>query len=121
MKSLPYITKDYVSFGDIIPIYSAIAFAVIKLSPVTILTVIPATLHFRMAYGTSGLGISLTPIIVKRTNPCFSTSNTPLLSELLKSSESVTYLKAKHNVLNDRFAILIIEFFISSNIFWSRP
>ncbi len=50
------------------PIYSAIAFAVIRLSPVTILTVIPALLHLRIASGTSGLGISLTPIIVNKVN-----------------------------------------------------
>jgi hypothetical protein len=49
IKSLPYITNDYVSFGDIIPIYYAMALAVIKLSPVTILTVIPALLHLRIA------------------------------------------------------------------------
>ena len=41
----------------------AIAFAVTMLSPVTILTVIPAPWHFLMASGTSFLGSSLTPII----------------------------------------------------------
>jgi hypothetical protein len=56
---------------EMIPISSAIAFAVIRLSPVTILTVIPAILHFLIAYGTSGLGISLTPIIVNNVNPRF--------------------------------------------------
>ena len=45
MKSIPYITI-LLSPGVTIPISSAIAFAVIKLSPVTILIVIPAILHF---------------------------------------------------------------------------
>ena len=69
-----------------IPTSLAIAFAVIMLSPVTILTVIPAPLHFRIASGTSGLGISLTPMIVSSVNPVFSTSNTPLSSEFMISS-----------------------------------
>lgn len=47
------------------------AFAVIKLSPVTILTVTPALLHFLMASGTSGRAMSLTPIIVNKVNPDF--------------------------------------------------
>jgi len=81
-----------VSFGWIIPISSAIALAVIKLSPVTILTVIPAFLHFLMASGTYGLGMSFTPIIVKRTKPVFSTSKTPLLSDTVKSSDPLSYL-----------------------------
>lgn len=62
IKSVPYITK-LPSSGDIIPIYYAIAFAVIKLSPVTILIVIPAILHFWIASGTYYLGTSLTPMI----------------------------------------------------------
>lgn len=49
--------------GKIIPIYSAIALAVIKLSPVTIRMVIPAILHFWIASGTYSLGTSFTPII----------------------------------------------------------
>lgn len=48
------------------------ALAVIRLSPVTILTVIPALLHLRIASGTSGLGISLTPMIVNKVNSFFS-------------------------------------------------
>lgn len=45
IKSTPYITM-LPSLGWIIPISSAIALAVIRLSPVTILMVIPAILHF---------------------------------------------------------------------------
>jgi len=56
IKSYPYLVS---------PIYLAIALAVIMLSPVTILTVIPARLHFLIASGTSFLGISLTPRIAK--------------------------------------------------------
>lgn len=62
IKSAPYIAM-LPSPGFIIPISSAIALAVIKLSPVTILIVIPAILHFWIASGTSSLGTSLTPII----------------------------------------------------------
>ena len=46
-----------------IPTSLAIALAVTMLSPVTILTVIPAPWHFLIASGTSFLGSSLTPII----------------------------------------------------------
>jgi hypothetical protein len=46
-----------------IPISLAIALAVIILSPVTILTMIPALWHLMMASGTYFLGISLTPIM----------------------------------------------------------
>jgi hypothetical protein len=53
------------------PISLAMALAVMMLSPVTILTVIPAWWHFLMASGTSFLGISLTPIIAIRTIPPF--------------------------------------------------
>lgn len=70
MKSAPY--KAILSSpGLMIPIYSAIALAVIKLSPVTILIVIPAILHFWMASGTSYLGTSLTPIIPRHTSSDF--------------------------------------------------
>ena len=52
--------------GVIIPIYFAIATAVIKLSPVTILILIPALLHWEIALETSGLGRSLTPNIASK-------------------------------------------------------
>ena len=65
------------SSGSIIPISSAIALAVIRLSPVTIRIVIPAILHFFMASGTSGLAISFTPIIARHTSYDFSISKTP--------------------------------------------
>ncbi len=45
------------------PISLAMAVAVIILSPVTILTLIPALWHLPMASYTSFLGISLTPMI----------------------------------------------------------
>jgi hypothetical protein len=45
-----------------IPTYLAMAIAVIILSPVTILTLIPDFLHFYIASGTSGRGTSLTPM-----------------------------------------------------------
>lgn len=70
MKSIPSMTT-LPSSGWIIPIYSAIALAVIKLSPVTILIVIPAILHFWIASGTSSLGTSLTPMIARHTNSDF--------------------------------------------------
>ena len=49
----------------------AIALAVTILSPVTILTLIPALWHWAIACGTSGLGISCTPIIVNRIKSFF--------------------------------------------------
>jgi hypothetical protein len=45
-----------------IPHSLAIASAVILLSPVTILTLIPATTHFSIAPGTSFLNTSLIPV-----------------------------------------------------------
>jgi hypothetical protein len=45
---------------------------VIILSPVTILTFIPAFLHLIIASGTYGLGTSLTPTIAIKTSPDFS-------------------------------------------------
>ena len=51
------------------------------LSPVTILTLIPAPLHFLIADGTSGLGISFTPIMDNNIKLSFSIWNTPLSSE----------------------------------------
>lgn len=116
IKSLPYITKLVVSLWEIMPIYSAIALAVIKLSPVTIRTVIPAFLHLFIAYGTSGLGISLTPIIHNKVKSLFSISNTPLLSEDSKSSLSLADLYAKQSVLSDLLAILSMDLFIYSKI-----
>jgi len=61
----------------IIPTYRAIALAVIKLSPVTILTFIPAFLHFYIASGTSGLGTSFTPKIANNMKLFFYISKTP--------------------------------------------
>lgn len=59
------------SFYLIIPTSFAIAFAVIILSPVTILTFMPARWHLRIAEGTSFLGMSRTPKIANKTNSCF--------------------------------------------------
>jgi hypothetical protein len=66
LKSGPYIAKNYFP-SSIIPISLAMALAVIILSPVTILTVIPALWHLIMASGTYFLGISLTPIMPSKT------------------------------------------------------
>lgn len=107
------------SFGLIIPISSAMALAVIKLSPVTILTVIPAILHLRIAYGTSGRAISFTPIMHSKTYPDFYTSNTPLLSDVIVSSYFDIGLYAKHRVLSDLFAMLTIELYICFKVFSS--
>jgi hypothetical protein len=61
-----------------IPTYLAIVLAVVILSPVTILTLIPAFLHLAIASGTSGLKTSLTPKTAKSTDLDFYTSNIPL-------------------------------------------
>lgn len=63
----------------------AIAIAVILLSPVTILTVIPALWHLATASGTSGLMISLIPTIAIKMNPSASTA---LISGLFLSGSS---------------------------------
>lgn len=55
----------------------AIAVAVKTLSPVTILTVIPAALHAATASGTSVLKISLIPTIAIKVSPEDSTIPTP--------------------------------------------
>ena len=57
-----------------IPIYLAIAVAVMILSPVTILTVIPALWHDSIASCTSGRGMSLIPTISISMRLCFSIS-----------------------------------------------
>ena len=67
MNSDPYIIKLSSPYL-MIPTYLAIALAVIRLSPVTILTLIPALLHCLIASGTSYLGISLTPTRLITTN-----------------------------------------------------
>ena len=76
MKSGPYIAMKS-SPSLVSPISLAIALAVIILSPVTILTVIPALLHFIIAPGTSFLGMSLTPIMAKSMIFSFSHAKTP--------------------------------------------
>jgi hypothetical protein len=57
-----------------IPHSFAIAIAVTKLSPVTILTLIPAVLHIFTASGTSLLIISFIPAIQIKVKPPSSTS-----------------------------------------------
>ena len=79
LNSGPYIAKNYLS-SETKPIYLAMALAVIILSPVTILTVIPALWQSLMESGTYFLGISFTPITAKRTKLSFSHSKTPLSS-----------------------------------------
>ena len=59
LNSAPYITNWSLLVSN--PISLAIAFAVMRLSPVTIRTVIPAMWHFLIASGTSARGLSLTP------------------------------------------------------------
>lgn len=70
MNSVPSITR-FPSLGSMMPIYSAMALAVSKLSPVTIRIVMPAILHFLMASGTSGLAISFTPMIARHISSDF--------------------------------------------------
>jgi hypothetical protein len=57
----------------IIPTSFAIVLAVMTLSPVTILTLIPAFLHLAIAPGTSGLKTSLTPNTANKMSFDFST------------------------------------------------
>ena len=54
---------------SMIPTSPEIARAVLMLSPVTILTVIPAFLHFLIASGTSALLLSLIPIMKANVSP----------------------------------------------------
>lgn len=70
MKSVPSMTT-LPSPGWIMPISSAMALAVMRLSPVTMRMVMPAILHFCMASGTSSLGTSFTPMIHKQISYCF--------------------------------------------------
>ena len=56
------------------PISLAMALAVMRLSPVTMRTVIPAIWHWRMASETSFLGLSLTPMTANNVIPNFSVS-----------------------------------------------
>ena len=101
IKSAPFITKLFKLSGLTIPHSIAIALAVIKLSPVTILTLTPAALHLAIAPGTSYLKISLIPTKATIFNPDFSTLNTPLSSFSSRSSDRETSLYAIIIVLND--------------------
>ena len=65
--------------------FSAIALAVILLSPVTIRTLIPAFSHFSIAPFTSSLKMSYIPKIQNKVKPDFSSSRTPLSSFYSKS------------------------------------
>mmetsp|Transcript_6521 Transcript_6521/g.7340 ORF Transcript_6521/g.7340 Transcript_6521/m.7340 type:complete len:207 (-) Transcript_6521:1826-2446(-) len=60
--------------GSVIPHSLAMALAVSLLSPVTILTLMPAVLHLATAPITASLRISLIPKTAMRVNPDFSTS-----------------------------------------------
>ena len=86
MNSGPSITILFSFPYSIIPHSLAIALAVNLLSPVTILTFIPANLQRETALGTSYLRISLIPRTATKVRSCNSTSNTPLLSLVTKSS-----------------------------------
>ena len=70
----------------------AMALAVILLSPVTILTLIPACSHWRTAPGTSFLTMSLMPKMQSRVSPDYSMSWTPFLSLETKSLPSEMFL-----------------------------
>ena len=70
-----------------IPHSKAIALAVNRLSPVTILTLTPAFLHYEIAPGTSYLKRSLIPIKQIKVKLFYSTSNTPLLSLFSRSKK----------------------------------
>jgi len=88
-------TKLYEFSGLIMPHSIAIALAVSKLSPVTILTLTPAYLHFAMAPGTSCLRISFIPKRAIMVSPDCSTLKTPL------SSFSVKSLNILNNIIRE--------------------
>ena len=79
MNSAPYITNS-TFYPLIIPTSLAMALAVTMLSPVTILTLIPAVWHWAIAWGTSGLGMSCTPMMAKSIKSLFSASKIPFSS-----------------------------------------
>jgi hypothetical protein len=91
MNSAPSITKLSSPYF-MMPTSLAIALAVIILSPVTILTFIPALWHLMMAPGTYFLGMSRTPKIVIKISSVFSISKTPFSSLLYKSQFGFTFL-----------------------------
>lgn len=93
------------------PIYFAIALAVIILSPVTILTVIPALLHFLIASGTSFLGMSLTPMIARSMMFSFQHAKTPFSSFNSISSCADSFLQPRQRVLKEFYAIFVITLF----------
>lgn len=66
----PYMAKNSF-YSETKPISLAMALAVMILSPVTILTMIPALWHSLMASGTYFLGISLTPTTAIKTKLSF--------------------------------------------------
>lgn len=111
INSGPSNTNDVFSSINI-PHSLAIALAVILLSPVTILTLIPAVLQLATAPGTSGLKISLIPIIAINIKFDVSISYTPLSFLLDKSSFPLSSLYAKPIVLNDYDAINSIPYSI---------
>ena len=76
MNSVPYIIKLW-SPSLIIPTSLAMAFAVMILSPVTILTFITALWHLAMASGTSFLGMSRTPKMQTKIRSLFYILKTP--------------------------------------------
>lgn len=71
IKSAPSMTK-LSSPSLMIPTSLAMAFAVMMLSPVTILTLIPALWHLTIAPGTSLRGMSLTPKMHSKMRSFFS-------------------------------------------------
>ena len=92
MNSLPFMTNEFLLLGLMIPHSIAIARAVNKLSPVTILTLTPASLHFAIAPGTSSLKMSLMPSKANIVSSLVSTLNTPFSSLSLKSVLIITTL-----------------------------
>jgi hypothetical protein len=91
MKSTPSITKlPSPSFR--IPTSLAMAVAVMRLSPVTIRTVIPALWHLAMASGTYLRGMSLTPAMQSSVKPVRSTAKTPFSSLDSRSSVELIFL-----------------------------
>ena len=85
INSAPFITNELRLSESTMPHSIAIALAVYKLSPVTILTLTPAKLHFEIAPITSYLKISLIPINAIIVNSLFSTSKTSFSSLNSKS------------------------------------
>lgn len=87
INSAPFITIEFSLVVEMIPHSFAMARAVIKLSPVTILTRTPASMQVFIAPGTSSRKISFIPKRHKNVNSVVSILKTPFSSLVSKSSK----------------------------------